>query len=131
MSLNYWTKYYYIVLLQAANSADFSIAQFRFLSRLLFVHGAWNYSRISKVSHTFIIILQVLFNKLFLDLFSELNEHQIGLIIFLSLKILFGKNNLSMGEMGYFFRKRMLINNTKICFIKRKFVCLGDSVFLL
>ena len=35
--------------LQAANSADFSIAQFRFLQRLLFVHGAWNYSRVSKV----------------------------------------------------------------------------------
>ena len=35
--------------LQAANSADFAIAQFRFLSRLLLVHGAWNYSRISKV----------------------------------------------------------------------------------
>jgi phospholipid-transporting ATPase len=35
--------------LQAANSADFAIAQFRFLGRLLFVHGAWNYSRISKV----------------------------------------------------------------------------------
>ena len=35
--------------LQAANSADFAIAQFSFLSRLLFVHGAWNYSRISKV----------------------------------------------------------------------------------
>jgi len=35
--------------LQAANSADFAIAQFRFLSRLLFVHGAWSYSRISKV----------------------------------------------------------------------------------
>merc|ERR1712179_31215 len=32
-----------------ANSADFAIAQFRFLARLLFVHGAWNYSRISKV----------------------------------------------------------------------------------
>jgi len=35
--------------LQAANSADFSIGQFRFLTQLLFVHGAWNYSRISKV----------------------------------------------------------------------------------
>lgn len=35
--------------LQAANSADFSIAQFRFLAKLLFVHGAWNYTRISKV----------------------------------------------------------------------------------
>ena len=35
--------------LQAANSADFAVGQFRFLARLLFVHGAWNYSRISKV----------------------------------------------------------------------------------
>ena len=35
--------------LQAANSADFAIGQFRYLQRLLFVHGAWNYSRISKV----------------------------------------------------------------------------------
>ena len=35
--------------LQAGNSADFAMAQFRFLSRLLFVHGAWNYSSISKV----------------------------------------------------------------------------------
>ena len=35
--------------LQAVNSADFAIAQFRFLQKLLFVHGAWNYTRISKV----------------------------------------------------------------------------------
>ena len=34
--------------LQAANSSDFAIAQFRFLSRLLFVHGAWFYTRIAK-----------------------------------------------------------------------------------
>ena len=38
--------------LQAANSSDFAIAQFRFLARLLFVHGAWNYTRVSKVSST-------------------------------------------------------------------------------
>ena len=30
----------------AANAADFSIAQFRFLQRLLLVHGRWNYRRI-------------------------------------------------------------------------------------
>ena len=35
--------------LQAANSSDFAIGQFRFLSRLLFLHGAWFYSRVSKV----------------------------------------------------------------------------------
>eukprot|EP00761_Pharyngomonas_kirbyi_P011814 gb/GECH01011840.1/.p1 GENE.gb/GECH01011840.1/~~gb/GECH01011840.1/.p1 ORF type:complete len:1231 (+),score=299.55 gb/GECH01011840.1/:1-3693(+) len=35
--------------LQAARSADYAIAQFRFLQRLLFVHGRWSYRRISKL----------------------------------------------------------------------------------
>ncbi|KAH8425505.1 aminophospholipid-translocating P4-type ATPase DRS2 [Aspergillus melleus] len=35
--------------LQAARSADVSIAQFRFLRKLLLVHGAWSYHRISRV----------------------------------------------------------------------------------
>lgn len=34
--------------LQAARVADYSIAQFRFLQRLLFVHGHWNYIRTAK-----------------------------------------------------------------------------------
>ncbi|KAI6380252.1 hypothetical protein MCOR25_001681 [Pyricularia grisea] len=34
--------------LQAARSADVSIAQFRFLRKLLLVHGAWSYQRVSK-----------------------------------------------------------------------------------
>ncbi|KAI0025428.1 P-type ATPase [Xylariomycetidae sp. FL0641] len=34
--------------LQAARVADFSIAQFRFLQRLLLVHGRWNYVRTGK-----------------------------------------------------------------------------------
>ncbi|KAI9733775.1 MAG: hypothetical protein M1818_007189 [Claussenomyces sp. TS43310] len=35
--------------LQAARSADVSIGQFRFLRKLLLVHGAWSYQRVSKV----------------------------------------------------------------------------------
>jgi phospholipid-transporting ATPase len=35
--------------LQAVNSADFSIAQFRFLSRLLFIHGRWSYRRLAQL----------------------------------------------------------------------------------
>lgn len=35
--------------LQAARSADVAIAQFRFLRKLLLVHGSWSYQRISKV----------------------------------------------------------------------------------
>ena len=47
----YWLLilYYVIYTLQAVNSADFAIAQFRFLQKLLFVHGAWSYTRVSKV----------------------------------------------------------------------------------
>ena len=35
--------------LQAVNASDFAIAQFRFLRRLLLVHGRWSYRRMSKV----------------------------------------------------------------------------------
>ncbi|KAF9205488.1 hypothetical protein BGZ59_000444 [Podila verticillata] len=35
--------------LQAARSADFAISQFRFLKKLLLVHGAWSYQRLSKL----------------------------------------------------------------------------------
>jgi len=31
--------------LQAVNASDYSIAQFRFLKRLLLVHGHWSYAR--------------------------------------------------------------------------------------
>jgi len=34
---------------QAVNASDFAIAQFRFLERLLLIHGRWNYRRTSKV----------------------------------------------------------------------------------
>lgn len=35
--------------LQAASASDYAIAQFRFLQRLLLVHGAWNFDRSVKV----------------------------------------------------------------------------------
>ncbi|KZP17756.1 Ca-transporting ATPase [Athelia psychrophila] len=35
--------------LQAARSADIAISQFRFLKKLLLVHGAWSYRRLSKL----------------------------------------------------------------------------------
>jgi len=34
--------------LQAANNSDYAIPQFRYLEKLLLVHGSWNYHRISK-----------------------------------------------------------------------------------
>ena len=34
---------------QAVNNSDFAIGQFRFLSRLLLVHGRWTYKRIAQV----------------------------------------------------------------------------------
>ncbi|KAI9298383.1 phospholipid-translocating P-type ATPase, partial [Neoconidiobolus thromboides FSU 785] len=35
--------------LQAARSSDFAISQFRFLRKLLLVHGAWSYQRLSRL----------------------------------------------------------------------------------
>ncbi|KAI9220298.1 hypothetical protein BC828DRAFT_405948 [Blastocladiella britannica] len=35
--------------LQAARSADFAISQFRYLRKLLLVHGAWSYQRLAKL----------------------------------------------------------------------------------
>lgn len=35
--------------LQAARSADYSISQFRYLRKLLLVHGSWSYQRLSKL----------------------------------------------------------------------------------
>lgn len=35
--------------MQAVMASDFAIAQFRFLTDLLLVHGRWSYIRISKV----------------------------------------------------------------------------------
>lgn len=35
--------------LQAARSADVAISQFRFLTKLLLVHGTWSYQRLSKL----------------------------------------------------------------------------------
>jgi phospholipid-translocating ATPase len=55
--------------LQAARISDFSIAQFRFLQRLLFVHGRWNYIRTAKyILSTFwkelvFYLLQALYQK--------------------------------------------------------------------
>lgn len=34
---------------QAACSSDYAIAQFRFLNKLILVHGAWSFNRITKV----------------------------------------------------------------------------------
>ncbi|KAF6779667.1 hypothetical protein AHF37_00864 [Paragonimus kellicotti] len=35
--------------MQAACASDYAIAQFRFLNKLLLVHGAWNYNRLTKL----------------------------------------------------------------------------------
>lgn len=35
--------------LQAACASDYAIAQFHYLTKLLFVHGAWNYDRMCKL----------------------------------------------------------------------------------
>ncbi|GAB9465484.1 Phospholipid-transporting atpase drs2 [Globisporangium polare] len=48
--------------MQAANSSDYAIAQFRFLSRLLLVHGRWNYVRMGK------LILYIFYKNVMMNL---------------------------------------------------------------
>ncbi len=59
---------------QAANNSDFCIGQFRFLHRLLFLHGHWNYRRLCKVVlysfHKNICLTLVLFLYCFYSQFS-------------------------------------------------------------
>ncbi|KAL6876062.1 hypothetical protein HDV57DRAFT_150574 [Trichoderma longibrachiatum] len=56
--------------LQAARIADYSIAQFRFLQKLLFVHGRWNYIRTGKYvlatfwKETFFYLIQAQYQRL-------------------------------------------------------------------
>ena len=55
--------------LQAARTSDYSVAQFRFLSRLLLVHGRWNYLRTCKYTlgtfwkEMFFYLTQALFQR--------------------------------------------------------------------
>ncbi|KAG7381162.1 Phospholipid-transporting ATPase IA [Phytophthora pseudosyringae] len=46
--------------MQAVNSSDYAIAQFRFLQRLLLVHGRWNYRRMAQLV-LFIFYKNILF----------------------------------------------------------------------
>jgi phospholipid-transporting ATPase len=39
--------------MQAVMASDYAIAQFRFLTPLLLVHGRWNYKRISRMINFF------------------------------------------------------------------------------
>ena len=50
--------------LQAANASDYSIAQFRFLQRLLLVHGVCNYWRLVKcILYSFYKVRHHYFNQ--------------------------------------------------------------------
>lgn len=51
--------------MQAVMASDFAIAQFRFLTDLLLVHGRWSYLRLCKVVYL-LPLLSGLENKLFL-----------------------------------------------------------------
>jgi hypothetical protein len=49
---------------QAVNASDFAVAQFRFLKRLLLVHGRWDYRRNSKVRHPRLPSIQWLYVRI-------------------------------------------------------------------
>jgi P-type E1-E2 ATPase len=59
---------------QAAMSADYAFGQFRFLTKLLLVHGRWSYQRIADMHSNFFYKVRVLygiFGTKRIKLFSE------------------------------------------------------------
>eukprot|EP00924_Labyrinthula_sp_SR-Ha-C_P001241 snap_masked-scaffold_7-processed-gene-18.40-mRNA-1 protein AED:0.12 eAED:0.12 QI:0/0/0/1/1/1/3/0/1292 len=66
--------------LQAANNADFSIAQFRFIVNLLVVHGSWNYRRNTKMVKFILYSWVVLTMTLILFTFYCLLSGQLVLV---------------------------------------------------
>ncbi|KAF7165374.1 hypothetical protein CNMCM6106_001564 [Aspergillus hiratsukae] len=58
--------------LQAARVADYSIAQFRFLQRLLLVHGRWNYVRTAK------FVLMTFWKEMFFYMMQALYQRYNG-----------------------------------------------------
>uniref|UniRef100_A0A3Q4MQ35 Phospholipid-transporting ATPase n=1 Tax=Neolamprologus brichardi TaxID=32507 RepID=A0A3Q4MQ35_NEOBR len=62
--------------LQAANSSDYSIAQFKYLKNLLLVHGAWNYNRVAKCilycfyKNIVLYIIEILFERWCIGLYN-------------------------------------------------------------
>ena len=60
--------------LQAARSADVAIGQFRFLQKLLLVHGAWSYYRVSKVIlYSFYKNIAMFMTEFWVSIFSSLS----------------------------------------------------------
>lgn len=51
---------------QAAMSADYAFGQFRFLTKLLLVHGRWSYQRVADMHSNFFYKVGFVFTRLFL-----------------------------------------------------------------
>ena len=57
--------------LQAVNSSDFAIAQFRFLLPLLLIHGRWSYRRMAKVFlYSFFKNVVITFTLFYFNIFT-------------------------------------------------------------
>ena len=56
---------------QAVRAADYSISQFRFLQKLLLVHGRWGYRRVSKmICYYFYKNIILVFTEIYFALFN-------------------------------------------------------------
>jgi phospholipid-transporting ATPase len=65
--------------LQAARSADIAISQFKYLKKLLLVHGAWSYQRLSKL-----ILCRALFFSLSADLIVSADSFYKNIVLYMT-----------------------------------------------
>ena len=71
---------------QAACASDYTVAQFRFLTKLLFVHGVWNYRRLCKVLLysfyknicLYVIEVSLEYNKRCKNLWKNVEPHRLN-----------------------------------------------------
>lgn len=103
--------------LQAANSSDYAIARFKYLIPLLFLHGRWNYNRISRVVlysfyKNFLLVLPM-FYYFFLNQYSGTSIYDSWLImsyntIFTALPI------VVLGSMDKDISAKLIISNPRL-----------------
>ena len=115
---------------QAARSSDFSIAKFRFLAKLLLVHGAWSFHRISRVIlymmyKNFVLVLcqfwyaffnsfssQSIFNSSLLILFNSLFSLAPPVIIGISDQYVTAPELLKHPQLYQFGQKGKFVRNS-------------------
>eukprot|EP00127_Corallochytrium_limacisporum_P001629 Clim_evm3s71 gene=Clim_evmTU3s71 len=90
--------------MQAVMASDFAIAKFRFLAPLMLVHGAWSYSRLSRMLRFFFfknlcIVGTIFFFQFFNGFSGQYNVAEVVIVMYNALLTFFPVISIGMFEM--------------------------------